>query len=615
MRTGRPIHELLSIYEQSKKESLSEYITLSDSICVSKLSTLSLEEYCLVRKRYCMLHHNNKKCDCCCIITAAEKILLEGISSLSSVFHTAFPHRSYQPTQAKRRLMQMPVAAIRLGEPSSGLAEVQLMEYLPGIDYFKILHFLKGFPVRHSGLAPSISKQELKQLLGLAQSDRERACIRYAVYKASGLSATQARKHFGFQNMPERCKQVEEALKEAQTIRECIESLSYCQEHAMLKSFGIQVSDSDESSDEESESPSCLSPSFSLPSDEKLLQILTDSQFNWFELVSKVSEVCRIDPDDNTYLVNALEKFYDTQMEELRLESHKQLLSQSHGAFVTDSLVQQHLNVREASALNGEIVSDVESENPEAYVGLDNLHSENAKTLIINRRKAIRRCCRYMKAKKIAEQNFLCRKTSRSVRGIVKEYPNIGKEIEDFVQECNIGADRWRRTGVLTFDGNTRVKQKVTYERIRLHLQDLYKRKFSYGTVVQLCIARNCRRRSAQRYRGVARVTSRRARKGFQLKYNPDSHWSSCVYRSLNHLQYTDGLNIVNINRDDAAGFRLDTMTTHRLHKTPAVKGTCMHNYMCKLHTAICSIDISVTSQSITLACFSLFSFSQIKTL
>ena len=29
----------------------------------------------------------------------------------------------------------------------------------------------------------------------------------------------------------------------------------------------------------------------------------------------------------------------------------------------------------------------------------------------------------------------------------------------------------------------------------------------------------------------------------------------------------------MNVNRDDAAGFRLDTMSTHRLHKTPVVKG------------------------------------------
>ena len=71
-------------------------------------------------------------------------------------------------------------------------------------------------------------------------------------------------------------------------------------------------------------------------------------------------------------------------------------------------------------------------------------------------------------------------------------------------------------------------------------------------------MARN-RRRSAARYKGVAKVTSRRARKGFQLRYNPDNHWSVGLYRNLAYHQYTDGTNIVNINCDDAAGFRFDT--------------------------------------------------------
>ena len=177
-----------------------------------------------------------------------------------------------------------------------------------------------------------------------------------------------------------------------------------------------------------------------------------------------------------------------------------------------------------------------------------------------------------MKAKIIAEKNFLARKQSRKVRGVVKDYPNIGEVIESYVKERNVGADAWRRTGVLTFDGNTKVKNKVTFNRIREHLQTVYQCKFSYGTVVQLCVARNKRRKSAERYKGVAHVTCRRARKGFQLKYNPDSHWSNALYKGLNLLQYRDGRYILNINRDDAAGFRLDTMATHRLHRTPAVQ-------------------------------------------
>ena len=176
-----------------------------------------------------------------------------------------------------------------------------------------------------------------------------------------------------------------------------------------------------------------------------------------------------------------------------------------------------------------------------------------------------------MLLKSLAERNYLGRRKNKDVKGILKQFPGIGKTIETYVQERNIGADAWRRTGVLTFDGNCKVKEKVTYRRIQQHLQNVYHRKFSFGTVVQLCVARNRRRRSAQRYKAAAHVTCRRARKGFCLRYNPDKHWSSAFYRGLNHCQLTDGQRILNINRDDAAGFRLDTMATHRLQRTPSV--------------------------------------------
>lgn len=71
----------------------------------------------------------------------------------------------------------------------------------------------------------------------------------------------------------------------------------------------------------------------------------------------------------------------------------------------------------------------------------------------------------------------------------------------------------------------------------------------------------------------MAKVTTRRARKGFNLQYNPDSHWSSAFYKGLNQLQYIDGRDVVNINRDDATGFRLDTLTTCKQYATPAVQG------------------------------------------
>ena len=68
-------------------------------------------------------------------------------------------------------------------------------------------------------------------------------------------------------------------------------------------------------------------------------------------------------------------------------------------------------------------------------------------------------------------------------------------------------------------------------------------------------------------------MTTRRARKGFTLRYNPDSHWSNSFYKGLNMLQYKDGQDLLNINRDDASGFRLDTLTTNKQYANPVVKG------------------------------------------
>lgn len=126
-------------------------------------------------------------------------------------------------------------------------------------------------------------------------------------------------------------------------------------------------------------------------------------------------------------------------------------------------------------------------------------------------------------------QHFLSRQMPKRVSQILQECPNIGDTIERFVEEHNVGADAWRRTGILTFDGNTRLKEKVTYEKIRQHLEETYGRKFSYGTVIQLCVPSDNRRRSAKRYKGVAKVTSRHARKGFKLELNPDEtlEWST----------------------------------------------------------------------------------------
>lgn len=160
---------------------------------------------------------------------------------------------------------------------------------------------------------------------------------------------------------------------------------------------------------------------------------------------------------------------------------------------------------------------------------------------------------------------MLKRKVPKRVSSILKEFPNVGGDIEEYVRSRRCGADAWRRTGVVTFDGNRKRGPKASYRRIQEHLKEKYQtKKLSYGTVVQLCTIRNKRKLSAKRYKGVAKVTCRRSRKGFNVKYNPDAHWSCAFYKALDVVHLADGCNKVLLNRDDQAGFRLDTTYTHK---------------------------------------------------
>jgi len=83
-------------------------------------------------------------------------------------------------------------------------------------------------------------------------------------------------------------------------------------------------------------------------------------------------------------------------------------------------------------------VTDSESEDPDEYIVLKDAISEKAKAIITKQRKTIQQ---YLISKTVASQNYLKRKQSHQVKTIVNEFPTTGKEIEDYVGSCYVGAD------------------------------------------------------------------------------------------------------------------------------------------------------------------------------
>ena len=210
---------------------------------------------------------------------------------------------------------------------------------------------------------------------------------------------------------------------------------------------------------------------------QELLEIckrtLVASNYNWFELQEIIESELRCGCD--TML---LQLFSDLSVLGFT-KSQEDLIVQSKQAF--DAAENYTFDAeRSAQALNGCVVSESESD-PQHYTALSDPLSEAGRLLISKRRM-------HSKTNKTAASKiFLSRRVLKRTSKILTDCKDIGKLIEKFVSDNNVGADAWRRTGVLTFDGNTRLGNKVTYERIRQHLQDVYKRHFSYGTVVQLC--------------------------------------------------------------------------------------------------------------------------------
>ena len=141
--------------------------------------------------------HSPSCTSCASLISIAEDVLKNGFVVLAKAFRSAFPSIIYHTCSAKRRVLRMPLAAVRVGAPESGVSEVYLFEYVNGLNYNQFLCLLNTFHIEKTSKRLSMTKQQLRSVLSLAQSDREREIIRYTAVVSSGLSATAARKHYG----------------------------------------------------------------------------------------------------------------------------------------------------------------------------------------------------------------------------------------------------------------------------------------------------------------------------------------------------------------------------------------------------------------------------------
>ena len=609
--------------EQSKR-SLSTHDALKNNIYISKFEGMTLAEYVHTRTLVCERCHKKPCHGCYRILKVAKEVTSKGFVKLRDAFELCSPGVKYSSFQARRMLLQMPLAVFGVGTLKEETFCLYLVEKCKPPNLF-IMQTLITEATLHKSSTQKMTQDEMKKLLALAESESERKRLKYAVVKSAGMSNTKAKRVYGVSGVSDTKQKVEQAMEDACAIREAIENIAKVKDKAVLQSIGVRDdSDSDEAETMNTESETDteddvtedqplqahqkdktedqplqahqkdktdggLPHQFQLKdfvneeetykhttdtgavfmNSHQLHDVLLRCDLNWFYFVRVLKDLLNV----TAAALNQLLLDFSGQLHLVGFsDEEEQIIEQSRQAFLSNERLME--NTRENNA-DVEVRSDSESSEAEIWaMGVESPIDERGKLLIKKRRAAIRRNSVREIKKRLAEKRLLKRRRSKKVGKIISECPGVGEAIEDFVKQCGAGADAWRRTGALTFDGNRKVKKKATFRRIKEHLEEKYGRSISYGSVVQLCCARNKRRRSAARYHGLANVVSKRARKGFNIRYNPDQHWSSSLYSALDKLQYKDGSNITNIGRDDQAGFRLDTMATHKLHATLCVKGS-----------------------------------------
>ena len=119
------------------------------------------------------------------MLQVANVMLKEGFIKLREAYQLVSPNPKYDTGKAKRMLLQLPLASIRVGQPNSGTAYTLLVEHQKSLDYNKFSIMINSLLKCSQAATKCIDKSTVQKLLGIVQSDHKRQCIRYAVFKAS----------------------------------------------------------------------------------------------------------------------------------------------------------------------------------------------------------------------------------------------------------------------------------------------------------------------------------------------------------------------------------------------------------------------------------------------
>ena len=148
------------------------------------------------------------------------------------LFAMSNPGIKYKAKDAKRKLLQMPLAALENNMKVNSDA-IYLVSKETNLELTRSPLKRKDCSSQYADVQMSASL--VKELLSASESEAERERLTYGIAKSSGLSHTKLRQLYGFENLQKRQDKVENSLREIRQIREAVASIASIQEKALLQ--------------------------------------------------------------------------------------------------------------------------------------------------------------------------------------------------------------------------------------------------------------------------------------------------------------------------------------------------------------------------------------------
>ena len=137
---GGRINELINLYTQQSKKQLCDNSVqkVSDTVYVSLVEHLSLSDYIIARRAFCDLMHTAPCTTCEQMLMVAQIVSNDRYCSLCRAYSIVSPDTEYHSFNARRKLLQMPLVSVCVGDPAKGRSFTILIEHSHGANYSRM---------------------------------------------------------------------------------------------------------------------------------------------------------------------------------------------------------------------------------------------------------------------------------------------------------------------------------------------------------------------------------------------------------------------------------------------------------------------------------------------